>query len=213
MVTQLPTSFRGAVITNEIFIDLIKFDVMCSPNTSQKNFRRLRAAAVLSYCSGLWLTEIMALRRCDWLPNGVAVMTIQGDSQHRARQVPASPAAIWAVRQLTGPIPPSASHAHDLIFGDGMSIKNGIQRALKRLGKKAAAVSGAGDLRASFEERVMRTHRNDPLAFYLVGAAPAAGVPPVQSHPPLMKLDAMLRHSGVPYKDDDLWRVAPVRST
>jgi hypothetical protein len=45
------------------------------------------------------------------------------------------------------------------------------------------------------------------LAFHLVGAAAAAGVPPVQSVPPLKQLDAMLRRSGLPYKDDDLWRV------
>jgi hypothetical protein len=211
MVTQLPTSSRGVVITNEIFIDLIKFETLCSQRASQSDFQRLRAAAVLAYCSGLWFTEIMALRRRDWLPDGVAVMTIQGDSQHRARKVPASPAAIWAVRQLTGPSPAPASDG--LIFGDGMSLKNGIQRALRRLGRKGAAVRGAGDLRASFEERVMRAHRHDPLAFYLVGAAPAADVPSVQSVPPLKRLDAMLRRSGVPYKDNDLWRVPPARST
>ena len=199
------------MITNEIFIDLIKFEVLCGQGTSQNDFRRLRAAAVLAYCAGLWLTEIAALRRRDWLPDGVAAMTIKGDSPHRARTVPASPAAIWAVRQLTGPTPASAPDG--LIFGDGMSPKNGIQRALKRLGTKAAAASGAGDLRASFEERVMRAHRNDPLAFYLVGAAPAADVSPLRSVPPLKKLDTMLRSSGVPYKDDDLWRAAPVRST
>lgn len=63
-----------------------------------------------------------------------AAMTIKCDSPHRARTAPASPAAIWAVRQLTGPTPSSTQDG--LIFGEGMSLKNGIQRALKRLGKK-----------------------------------------------------------------------------
>lgn len=198
------------MITNNIFIDLIKSETLCSKTASEKEFRRLRAAAVLAYCSGLWLTEIKALRRRHWLPGGLAVMEIDSDSRYRARMVPASPAAIWAVRQMTGPWPVSGPDGP--IFGEGISLKNGIQRAMKRLGEKAVAVSGAGDLRASFEERVMRVHRNDPLAFYLVGAAPAADVAPVQSVPPLKKLDAMLRSSGLPYKHDDLWRAPAVPS-
>jgi hypothetical protein len=203
MVAELPTSFRGVVITNETFIDLIKFEVLCSQRTSQSEFRRLRAAAVLAYCAGLWFPEIMALRRRDWLQGDIACISIEGNSQRPGRTVPASPAAIWAVRQLTGSSPAPAPDA--LIFGDGMSLTSGIRRALRRLGRKG--LHAAGDLRASFEERVMRAHRDNPLAFYLVGAAAAAAVPPVQSVPPLKQLDAMLRRSGLPYKDNDLWRV------
>src|SRR4051812_23853296 len=123
MVAVLPTLFRGVVITNKTFIELIKFEVLCSQRASQSDFRRLRAAAVLGYCAGLWFPEIMALRRCDWLQGGIACISIEGNSQRPGRTVPASPAAIWAVRQLTGSSPGPAPDA--LIFGDGMSLTNG----------------------------------------------------------------------------------------
>jgi hypothetical protein len=102
MAAELPTSFRGLVITNETFISLIKFEVLRSQRASQSDFRRLRAAAALAYCAGLWFPEIMALRRRDWLQGGIARISIEGNSQRPGRMVPASPAAIWAVRQITG---------------------------------------------------------------------------------------------------------------
>lgn len=59
------------MITNETFIDSIKFEILCNQRASRSDFRRLRAAAVLAYCAGLWFPEIMALRRRDWLQDGV----------------------------------------------------------------------------------------------------------------------------------------------
>jgi hypothetical protein len=205
MVVQKGGRFHvgASVVTNDIFVELIKFEVLCSRRTSEGDFRRLRAAAVLAYCAGLWFTEILALRRRHWMPDGQACIRIEGNSQRPPRKVPASPAVVWAVRQLTGPSSAPAPDA--LIFGDGMSLTNGIQRALRRLDLENATVRGAGDLRASFEDRVMRVYRDDPLAFYLVGAAATADVPPVPSDPPLKRLDGMLRRSGILYKHDDLW--------
>jgi hypothetical protein len=87
-----------------------------------------------------------------------------------------------------------------------------IQRALRRFGPPIARAHGTGNLRASFEEQVTRFHPNDALAYYLVGAAPAGDLRSLLLDPPLQKLDAMLRRSGLPYKHDDLWRVPAKRA-
>lgn len=193
------------MIPNETFIALIQFETLCGRGACRSDFRRLRAAAVLAYCAGLWFPEIMALRRSHWMPEGSPCLFVEGNKQRPARTIPASPATVWAVRQFIGPSP-AVDQDTPIFPADALTLRMAIQRALKRLGPPVARVHGAGDLRASFEERVMRFHRNDPLAFYLVGAVPAGDVRPILQDPPLQKLDGMLRRSGLPYKHDGLWR-------
>jgi hypothetical protein len=193
------------VIDNEIFIALIKCETLCSGRAQRAGYLRLRAAAVLAYCSGLWFPEILALRRRHWLPEGRPCLVVEGRGRRPARTVPASPATIWAVRQFVGP---SLAADAPIIPLAGAPLKNDFQRAFRRLARTDPQRNhGAGDLRASFEERIMRTHPNDPLAFYLVGAAPGGDVAPAPKDPPLNRLEEMLRRSGLPYKQDDLWRV------
>jgi hypothetical protein len=193
------------LIFNATFIELIKLETLCGRNADQGDFRRLRAAAVLAYCAGLWFPEIMALRRRHWLPEGLPCLRVERNERWLSRTIPASPATIWAVQQFIGPLPPIDQDT-PIFPADALNLRMAIQRGLKRLGAPAAN-QGAGDLRASFEDRVMRLHPNDPLAFYLVGAAPTGDLRPLLRDPPLHKLDAVLRRSGLPYKGDDLWQV------
>ena len=74
----------------------VRLELLCGQETSQSDLRRCARPAVLAYCTGLWLTGIAALRRSDWLPDGLSVVTIQNDRPYRARTI-ASPTATWAL--------------------------------------------------------------------------------------------------------------------
>jgi hypothetical protein len=139
------------LITKETFVAMIQIDTLCGRGESRKNFHRLRAAAALAYCAGLWFPEIMALRRRHWMPQGIPCILVE-EAEHRlARTIPASPATMLAMQRYIGA--PPARNQDELIFAAGTPLKNDFQRAFRRLASPAASVHRAGDLRASFEER------------------------------------------------------------
>jgi site-specific recombinase XerC len=197
------------LISQDEFVELVKL----------RNFERIgrpdylayrsRAAAVLAYCAGLWFPEIMSLRRPHWMRDGAASISIEATDQRAPRTVAASPAVIWAVQRFLAERRPRILDDDTPLFAcdGGLPLKQEITNALRKVSFAKHRKVGTGELRASFEEAMLRAHRDDPLTYYLVGAAPPPHLPLVVADPPLEDLDRLLRKSKHLYLDGpELWR-------
>jgi hypothetical protein len=123
--------------------------------------------------------------------------------------VPASPAVIWAVQRFLAERHPRMLDDDTPLFAceGGLPLKQEIRNALRRVTFATSREVRSGELRASFEEAILRAHRDEPLSYYLVGAAPPPHLPLVVEDPPLEDLDRLLRRSGHLYLDGpELWR-------
>lgn len=197
-----------SLFSQEDFFALIQIENFRRPGRPAYLSYRSRAAAVLAYCAGLWFPEIMALRREHWMPNGGACLIIDANAEHARRRIPASPATQWAVQRFLAERPAAVAN-NDLLFDceGGLPLKQEITNAIGKSPLSRGVRPGSGELRASFEEAILRSYRDSPLAFYLIGAAAPAHLPPVLDDPPLDDLHRLLRKSGHLYVDrEELWK-------
>ena len=197
------------MISQDEFVALVKL----------RNFERLgrpdylayrsRAAALLAYGAGLWFPEIMSLRRPHWMRDGGDCIFIEATAQRAPRTIPASPAVIWAVQRFLAERRPRILDDDTPLFAcdGGLLLKQEITNALRKVEFAKHRKVRTGELRASFEETILRAHRDEPLSYYLIGAAPPPHLPLVVEDPPLEDLDRLLRKSGHLYLDGpELWR-------
>jgi integrase len=103
-----------ALISPDDFFALIRLANFESPGRPVQWAHRARAAAGLAYCAGLWLPEILALRRRHWCPEGHDLVIVNGDrvvgeqgSQTHRRILPVSPAARYLVGQFLKALGPN----------------------------------------------------------------------------------------------------------
>jgi hypothetical protein len=203
------------VISADNFYTFIRLDHFRSPGRPEILAHRARAAAGLAYCTGLWLPEILALRRRHWCPETLPYVVVDGDrvagqlgSQSHPRVVPVSPAARWLVGQFLAsfgdPIVDPATRF--FAIDDAPPLKLEIRNAARRSG--VAPEIRPGDLRASFEGFIVGPNPKDPLAFYLTGRAPAPDMCNVfaDADPELKKLAGLLSRCHDVYDEDArLW--------
>lgn len=198
------------------FVRLANFE---SPGRPVQWAHRARAAAGLAYCAGLWLPEILALRRRHWCPEGRDLVIVNGDrvvgeqgSQTHRRIVPVSPAARYFVGQFLKALAPSGVDPNGRFFA--MEGSPPLKLELRNAARRSAIEPEIkpGDLRASFEAIVIGHHQKNPLAFYLVGRMPSSDMsnPFVDADPPVEDLDRLLKDNHPVYADDErLWRRRP----
>lgn len=134
---------------------------------------------------------------------------IEATAQRAPRTIPASPAVIWAVQRFLAERRPRILDDDTPLFAcdGGLLLKQEITNALRKVEFAKHRKVRTGELRASFEETILRAHRDEPLSYYLIGAAPPPHLPLVVEDPPLEDLDRLLRKSGHLYLDGpELWR-------
>jgi hypothetical protein len=210
------------VISAENFYNLIQLRNFFSPGQPNILAHRARAAAGLAYCTGLWLPEILALRRRHWCPDTLPHVVVDGgrvDGQHGSqshpRAVPVSPAARFLVGQLLANFddPIVDPNARFFAIENAPPLKLAIRNAARRSG--IVPEIRPGDLRASFEAFVVGRNPKDPLAFYLAGRAPAPDMRDVfaETDPEMKELTSLLRRCHVTYDEDPrLWTDARRRA-
>jgi hypothetical protein len=203
------------VISAENFYTFIQLGHFRSPGRPEILAHRARAAAGLAYCTGLWLPEIMALRRRHWCPDTLPFVVVDGDRvdgqpglQSHPRAVPVSPAARYLVGQFLacfgGPV--ADPETRFFAIEDAPPLKLEIRNAARRSG--IVPEIRPGDLRASFEAFVVGRNPNDPLAFYLAGRAPAPDMRDVfeEVDPEMRDLAGLLSRCHDVYDEDArLW--------
>lgn len=141
------------------------------------------------------------------MPNSEACVVIDANAEHARRRIPASPAVQWDVQRFLAKGPAAAKNGLLFDCEGGLPLKQEIRNAIRKSPLGRGVGPGSGELRASFEEAVLKVHRDNPLAYYLIGAAAPAHLPPVLDDPPLDDLHRLLRNSGHLYLDQaELWR-------
>lgn len=203
------------MISADNFYALIQLDHFRSPGRPEILAHRARAAAGLAYCTGLWLPEILALRRRHWCPDTLPYVVIDGGrvdgqpgSQSHPRAVPVSPAARFLVGQFLASFGDPIVDLETRFFaiGGAPPLKLEIRNAARRSG--IVPEIRPGDLRASFEAFVVGRNPDDPLAFYLAGRAPAPDMCDVfaEEDPKEKRLVGLLRRCHDVYDEDArLW--------
>jgi site-specific recombinase XerC len=195
------------LISKETFIALIELDNLRRVGRPDYLAYRSRAAAFLAYCGGLWFPEIMALRRAHWMPEGKACILIEATAERSPRRIPASPAVKWAVQRYLAERPGALEDGPLFACEGGLPLKQEITNAIRNSGASGERKVGSGELRASFEESILRAYRDEPLSYYLIGMVPPGRLPRIVEDPPLPDLDRLLRNSGHLYFDSrEIWR-------
>lgn len=206
------------LISSDDFYTFIRLANFESPGRPVQWAHRARAAAGLAYCAGLWLPEILALRRRHWCPEGRDLVVVNGDrvvgeqgSQTHRRILPVSPAARYLVGQFLGALRPDGLDQDDRFFAmeGAPPLKLELRNAARR--SPIEPEVKPGDLRGSFESIIIGLHPKDPLAYYLVGraASPEMSDPFSETDPPIDDLRRLLKDSHPVYADDErLWRRA-----
>jgi hypothetical protein len=89
----------------------------------------------------------------------------------------------------------------------GLPLKQEMTNAIRKVAFAKERKVRTGELRASFEEAILRAYRDEPLSYYLIGGAPPPHLSLVVEDPPLEDLARLLRKSGHLYLDGaELWR-------
>lgn len=141
------------------------------------------------------------------MPEGEACILIEATAERSPRRIPASPAVKWAVQRYLAERPETFGDAPLFACEGGLPLKQEITNAIRKSATSGERKLRSGELRASFEESILRAHRDDPLSYYLIGMAPPVHLPWIVEDPPLPDLDRLLRNSGHLYFDcRALWR-------
>jgi site-specific recombinase XerC len=195
------------LLSKEDFFVFIQLENFRRPGRPEYLAYRSRAAAVLAYCAGLSFPEVMRLRSEHWMPDEEACLIVEANAERARRRVPASPATQWAVQRFLVERPPPIGNAPLFACERGLPLKQEIANAIRKSSFARETKPRSGELRASFEEAILKYHRDSPLSYYLIGAAPPGHLPYVLDDPPLEDLHRLLRKSGHLYFDrEELWR-------